>query len=167
MTFWFTASIFGVPIAEAAFIAGCILLFTHRVHPEKVMNQVNRNLLVFFTALFILIGVIELNHLTDGIFAYLTPFLKQGVLALSLIAAVLSNLVSNVPAVLLLGPAVAALRNSNAGWLTLAVSSTLAGNLTLLGSVPNLIVAEIAGRRGIKLTFWECTKSVSSSPLFP
>ena len=151
--------IFGVPIAEAAFIAGCILLFTRRVHPEKVMNQVDWNLLAFFAALFILTGVIELNHLTEGIFAVLTPFLKQGALALSLIAAVLSNLVSNVPAVLLLRPAVAALPNPNAGWLTLAVSSTLAGNLTLLGSVANLIVAEIAGRRGIKLTFGEYTKS--------
>ena len=153
------AFIFGVPIAEAAFIAGCILLFTRRVHPEKVMNQVDWNLLAFFAALFILTGVIELNHLTEEIFAVLTPFLKQGALALSLIAAVLSNLVSNVPAVLLLRPAVAALPNPNAGWLTLAVSSTLAGNLTLLGSVANLIVAEIAGRRGIKLTFGEYTKS--------
>lgn len=153
------AFVLGVPIAEAAFIAGCVLLFTRRVHPEKVMNQVDWNLLTFFAALFILTGVIELNHLTDGIFAALSPFLTSGALALSLISVGLSNLVSNVPAVLLLRPAVAALSNPTAGWLTLAASSTLAGNLTLLGSVANLIVAEIAARRGVKLTFWEYTKS--------
>jgi Na+/H+ antiporter NhaD/arsenite permease-like protein len=153
------AFVLGVPIAEAAFIAGCVLLFTRRVHPEKVMNQVDWNLLTFFASLFILTGVIELNHLTDGLFALLSPFLRSGALALSLISVVLSNLVSNVPAVLLLRPAVAALSNPMAGWLTLAASSTLAGNLTLLGSVANLIVAEIASRRGVKLTFWEYTKS--------
>lgn len=153
------AFMLGVPIAEAAFIAGCVLLLTRRVHPEKVMNQVDWNLLVFFAALFILTGVIELNHLTDGLFAFLAPFLNSGATGLSLITVVMSNLVSNVPAVLLLRPAVMNLSNPVSGWLTLAASSTLAGNLTLLGSVANLIVAETAARRGIKLTFWEYTKS--------
>ena len=151
------AFVLGVPIAEAALIAGCVLLFTRRVHPEKVMNQVDWNLLVFFAALFILTGVIELNHLTDGIFAALQPFIDQGAVALSIISVVLSNLVSNVPAVLLMRPAILALPNPTAGWLTLAASSTLAGNLTLLGSVANLIVVEIAAKRSVKLTFWEYT----------
>jgi Na+/H+ antiporter NhaD/arsenite permease-like protein len=153
------AFIAGVPVAEAAFIAGCVLLFTRRVHPEKVMNQVDWNLLAFFAALFILTGVIELNHLSDGLFALLAPFLDRGAAQLSLITALLSNLVSNVPAVLLLRPSVLNLPDPTAGWLTLAAASTLAGNLTLLGSVANLIVAEIAGRRGVKLTFREYTKS--------
>lgn len=153
------AFMFGVPIAEAAFIAGCILLFTRRVHPEKVMNQVDWNLLVFFAALFILTGVIELNHLTDGLFLLLQPYMNTGALALTGISVILSNLVSNVPAVLLLRPAVMALPNPHAGWLTLAASSTLAGNLTLLGSVANLIVAETAAKHGVQLAFWEYTKS--------
>lgn len=153
------AFIFGVPIAEAAFIAGCFLLFTRRVHPEKVMNQVDWNLLVFFSALFVLTGVIELNRLTDGIFSALQPFIHQGAIGLSLISVILSNLVSNVPAVLLLRPAVLSLPDPTSGWLTLAATSTLAGNLTLLGSVANLIVAEIALKRGVKLTFWEYAKS--------
>ncbi|GAB4573357.1 MAG: anion transporter [Anaerolineales bacterium] len=149
----------GVPIAEAAFIAGCVLLFTRRVHPEKVMQQVDWNLLVFFAALFILTSTIELYQLTDGIFAALQTFMDRSAAALALITVVLSNLVSNVPAVLLMRPAVTALPDPTAGWLTLAASSTLAGNLTLLGSVANLIVAEIAAKRGVKLTFWEYTKS--------
>jgi len=153
------AFVFGVPIAEAAFIAGCVLLFTRRIHPEKVMSQVDWNLLVFFAALFILTGVIELNRLTDGIFEAMKPLLGNGAAALSLITALLSNLVSNVPAVLLLRPVVTVLENQEAGWLTLAAASTLAGNFTLLGSVANLIVAETASRRGVRLTFWEYTKS--------
>lgn len=153
------AFIAGVPIAESAFIAGCVLLFTRRVHPEKVMQQVDWNLLVFFAALFILTSTIELYQLTDGIFAALQTFMDRSSAALALITVVLSNLVSNVPAVLLMRPAVTALPDPTAGWLTLAASSTLAGNLTLLGSVANLIVAEIAAKRGVKLTFWEYTKS--------
>lgn len=154
-----TAFVLGVPIAKAAFIAGCVLLFTRRVHPEKVMNQVDWNLLVFFAALFILTGVIEINRLTEGIFATLQPFINRGVASLSLVTIILSNLVSNVPAVLLLRPAIMALPDPNTGWLTLAASSTLAGNLTLLGSVANLIVAETAAKRGVKLTFWEYTRA--------
>ncbi|PWH17625.1 MAG: anion transporter [Anaerolineae bacterium] len=153
------AFVLGVPIAEAAFVAGCVLLFTRRVHPEKVMNEVDWNLLVFFAALFILTGVIELNGLTEGLFAILAPYINQGAAALAAITVLLSNLVSNVPAVLLLRPAIGTLSNPQAGWLTLAAASTLAGNLTLLGSVANLIVAESAAKRGIHLTFWEYTKS--------
>ena len=67
---------------------------------------------------------------------------------------ILSNLVSNVPAGLLLKPVVTALPDPLAGWLTLAAASTLAGNLTLLGSV-----AEIASRRNIELRFWEYTRA--------
>ncbi len=138
-------------------MAGGIPLFTRRVHPEKVMNQVDWNRLVFFATLFILTGVIELNHLTEDIFAALAPLLPRGASGLSLITVITSNLVSNMPAVL--RPAVAHLANPTAGWLTRATSSTLAGNLTLLGSVANLIVAASAARRGIQLTFWEYTKS--------
>lgn len=154
-----TAFILGVPIAEAAFVAGTILLFTRRVRPEKVMHEIDWNLLVFFTALFILTGVIELNRLTEGLFTFLAPFLSRGAVPLTLITVLLSNLVSNVPAVLLLRPAVSHLTNPQAGWLTLAAASTLAGNFTLLGSVANLIVAESAARRGVSLRFSEYTKS--------
>lgn len=72
--------------------------------------------------------------------------------------AVLSNLVSNVPAVMLLRLVVPNLVDPERGWLTLAMSSPLAGNLTLLGSVANLIVAEVARRQHVTLSFWEYLK---------
>jgi Na+/H+ antiporter NhaD/arsenite permease-like protein len=81
-----------------------------------------------------------------------------GVWDLSLITAGLSNIVSNVPAVLLLKPLVAGMPDAQLGWLTLASASTLAGNFTLLGSVANLIVAETASRYRVDLSFWQYTK---------
>jgi hypothetical protein len=62
--------------------------------------------------------------------------------------AVLSNLVSNVPAVLVLKPFLASTSDPRHAWLVVAMASTLAGNLTLVGSVANLIVAQRAARSG-------------------
>ncbi len=78
---------------------------------------------------------------------------------MSIVTVILSNLVSNVPAVLLLRSVIPLLPDPHAGWLTLAAASTLAGNLTLLGSVANLIVAEIADRYRVALDFWEYTRA--------
>lgn len=70
------------------------------------------------------------------------------------LTAVLSNLVSNIPAVLVLKPFVAHLHDPQRAWLVVAMASTLAGNFTLLGSVANLIVAERAAKDGITIDFW-------------
>jgi Na+/H+ antiporter NhaD/arsenite permease-like protein len=150
--------IVGVPIAESALIAACVLLLTRRIHPDKIMNRVDWNLLVFFSALFIVSGALETSGLTKELYNSVSSALNGNSITLSAITVVLSNLISNVPAVLLLKPVIAHLSNPQAGWLTLAATSTLAGNLTLLGSVANLIVVEVAARRNVKLTFWEYTK---------
>ena len=77
----------------------------------------------------------------------------QTVAGLSIVSAVLSNLVSNVPAVMLFTRLVPQLPHPDTAWLTLAMSSTLAGNLTILGSIANLIVVEGAARHGVKISF--------------
>jgi Na+/H+ antiporter NhaD/arsenite permease-like protein len=74
---------------------------------------------------------------------------------LAAVTAVLSNLVSNVPAVLLLKPFVGVLPDHARAWLVIAMASTLAGNFTVLGSIANLIVVEKAARRGIVIGFWD------------
>jgi len=73
---------------------------------------------------------------------------------LAALTAVLSNVVSNVPAVLVLKPFVAGLPDPQRAWLVIAMASTLAGNLTLVGSVANLIVAQRARRYGVVIGFW-------------
>jgi Na+/H+ antiporter NhaD/arsenite permease-like protein len=87
------------------------------------------------------------------------PWAEGGAATLTGAAVVLSNLVSNVPAVMLFRPVVPTLAEPSTAWLTLAMATTLAGNLTLLGSVANLIVAEIARQRGVKLGFVEYLKA--------
>jgi len=72
---------------------------------------------------------------------------------LSLFTAILSNIVSNVPAVLILRPFIPSLVDPHRAWLVVAMASTLAGNLTLIGSVANLIVAERARVEGTPISF--------------
>src|SRR5690606_15408670 len=83
----------------------------------------------------------------------LRPLGLETMHGLTAIATLLSNLISNVPAVMLLSRFVPELPSPDTAWLTLAMSSTLAGNLTLLGSIANLIVLEGARRRGVTITF--------------
>ena len=141
----------GFPIASAAFIAAGALLVT-RLKPDKMLN-IDWTLLVFFSGLFIVTGAIEVSGLSAKLFELLTPVVNGGIVPLSLATAVLSNIISNVPAVLLFRSVIPTLPDPQTAWLTLPMASTLAGNFTLLGSVANLIVAEIAGQRGIKLSF--------------
>ncbi len=77
---------------------------------------------------------------------------------LIVVTAVLSNLVTNVPAVLVLKPFVEPLRNQQHAWLTVAMASTLAGKFTLVGLVANLIVVQSALARGVTLRFWDYFK---------
>lgn len=149
----------GAPIALAAFLAASVLLVTRRNQPQAVFAEFDWSLLVFFAGLFVVSGSLETSGVTRTLVDLEGISQQATVPALTLITAALSNLVSNVPAVMLLRPVVAAMPDARLGWLTIAAASTLAGNLTLLGSVANLIVAETASRWRIDLSFWEYTKS--------
>lgn len=148
----------GAPIAMAAFLAASLLLITRRHQPQTVFAEFDWSLLVFFSALFIVSGALETSGVTRELVSLESISKGANIWNLSLVTAGLSNLVSNVPAVLLLKPVVAAMQEARIGWLTLASASTLAGNLTLLGSVANLIVAETAARYRVDLSFWEYLK---------
>jgi Na+/H+ antiporter NhaD/arsenite permease-like protein len=124
-----------------------------------VFEDIDWGLLVFFVSLFVVTGALETTGLGRELFAWLRPWADGGPAKLTAVSLVLSNLGSNVPAVMLFRPVVPTLADPGSAWLTLAMATTLAGNLTLLGSVANLIVAEIAARRGVKLTFVEYLKA--------
>lgn len=153
------AFVAGLPIPLAALAAAALLLFTRRLKPQRVFREMDWSLLVFFSGLFIITGSIETTGLTNSLFAVARPLAERGVAMLTLVSVVLSNLVSNVPAVLLFRPLVPAFPEPQRAWLTLAMATTLAGNLTLLGSVANLIVAETAKARGVHLSFVEYLKA--------
>jgi len=142
------AFLVGIEPTLATLVAASLLLVTRRIKPQKILQQVDWNLLIMFSGLFILtLGTQKLGFL--GLFTGLVHT-HLGLLGGSV---VLSNLISNVPAVLLLQPLIP--HGDTQSWLLLAAASTLAGNLTLLGSVANLIVAEAVAKQGHRLTFWE------------
>lgn len=142
------AFLVGIPTAEATLIAAGLLLITRRLKPERILQKVDWDLLLMFCGLFILTeGVQKLGSLE-----WFARFVDHPLSILG-VTALLSNLVSNVPAVLLLHHLIP--HPDTRTWLLLAAASTLAGNLTLLGSVANLIVAEAVAKQGYRLSFGE------------
>ena len=145
----------GVPIALVAIGGAAYSLFTRRVKPEKVYREVNWPLLVLFVGLFVLTGGIERAGLVEDLLGWAGAVGLHRPAVLTVATAVLSNLVSNVPAVLLFKPLISSFGEPNRGWLILAMASTLAGNLTILGSVANLIVVEVARAARVEIGFFE------------
>jgi Na+/H+ antiporter NhaD/arsenite permease-like protein len=148
----------GWPAPKVAVITGALLLVTRRIKPQKIYRQIDWSLLVMFIGLFIVIAGVEKTPFSTRLFAWAAGFHLERTAPLSLVGAVLSNLVSNVPAVLMLKGFIAHLPDARRAWLVLAASSTLAGNLTVLGSVANLIVIERA-RSQVRISFWEYAKA--------
>jgi Na+/H+ antiporter NhaD/arsenite permease-like protein len=148
----------GIDTALVSASAAAILLITRRVKPEKIYGQIDWGLLTLFVGLFVVVAGVERVGLDRRFFDVLRPIGIESVWGLSMVAAVLSNLVSNVPAVMLFERVVPHLPDPRTSWLALAMSSTLAGNLTILGSIANLIVIEGARRHGVTVTFREYSR---------
>lgn len=142
----------GTPVAQTAIVAGAFLLVTRRVKPERVYQDVDWALLAMFAGLFVVVAGFEKTRLEEELFRFASRFHLDRIPVLTFFSAALSNLVSNVPAVLVFRPVMSHLADPETGWLTLAMSSTLAGNFTILGSVANLIVVEKA-RPTLRITF--------------
>jgi len=149
----------GLPMAVVA-IGAAALLLLGRLKPERIYREVDWNLLLMFSGLFVVVHAFQVHVVSQWDLASRPSLRNPSLGLLTLTAAGLSNLVSNVPAVLLLRPvmhAIPAAARSSA-WLALAMSSTMAGNLTIPGSVANLIVVEKAKREGTTVSFWEYSK---------
>lgn len=146
----------GLPIALVATGAAAFLMLT-RLKPGRIFKQVDWTLLLMFVGLFIVVHAFQVHVVSHWGVENWTFILNHPVDFLSIASAALSNLVSNVPAVLLFEPIMHAMKPEyqQTGWLALAMSSTFAGNLTILGSVANLIVVENARREGVDVSFWE------------
>jgi Na+/H+ antiporter NhaD/arsenite permease-like protein len=147
----------GWPVPKVAVIAGALLLITRRVKPEKIYHEIDFSLLVLFIGLFIVVAGIEKTTLPADALAIASGYGLDRPGVLSAAAVLLSNLTSNVPAVLIFKPLVPHLADPNRAWLLLAMATTFAGNLTVLGSVANLIVIQRAKRQAA-ISFWEYFK---------
>ncbi len=137
----------------SALVGAAVLLLSRRLHSAHVMGFVDWQLLLLFIGLFVV------NHAFDR-----TGLASQSVLwmaghgvhlsdpgALLVVVVALSNMVSNVPAVMLLLPHLGAGEAAQNAGLVLALGSTLAGNLLLVGSIANLIVADLARDSGVSI----------------
>ena len=148
----------GVPPAEVAIIGGALLLLTRRLKPERVYREIDWALLLLFAGLFVVVRGMEQALLTPEVLRAAEHLALDEPAVLAITGAALSNIVSNVPAVLVLKPFVAALAHPGRAWLVLAMASTLAGNLTIVGSIANLIVVERARRQRVEIDFWTYLK---------
>jgi Na+/H+ antiporter NhaD/arsenite permease-like protein len=143
-----------VPPALTALAIGGAVLVSRRFPTRQAMIDVDWGLLALFVSLFVVRGGIEASGWTEAarnaLLSAGLPLSHPGVLVP--VAALLSNLVSNVPAVMLLLPFV---DPHPATGYALALASTFAGNALVVGSIANLIVAAQAERLGVRLGFAE------------
>jgi len=137
--------LFGVPPAMMAALGAAILLITRTLEPRKLYQEVDWGLLVFFVGLFLIVGGAENAGIVNHLINLTRHWNLQHVAVFAVVTALLSNIVSNLPAVMLLKSMVPGFADPHTAWLILAMSSTLAGNLTITGSVANIIVVETAG----------------------
>ena len=134
----------GAPPAMMAALGAAVLLITRTMERRRVYDEVDWGLLVFFIGLFIIVGGAQRAGLTETLLRPFNDWNLHRIWSFSIVTALLSNVVSNVPAVMLLKSLVPAFADPHTGWLALAMSSTLGGNLTITGSVANIIVVERA-----------------------
>lgn len=147
----------GVSLAGAAMSAAAGLMLIARVPPRRAFAGVDWSLLVFFAGLFIVVAGVAHAGVLDRLFAAVAPVVARGDwlgdLGFIALVVVASNIVSNVPLVVVAVGWVPYMPDPRWGYVMLAVASTLAGTLTLFGSVANVIVMEAAGAHG-DIGFW-------------
>lgn len=150
----------GGPLPIVAIACGALMVAIAHRDPAYSIERVDWELLLLFSSLFVVMrgfqesGAVEWLNTHALAVADRTSVASTGVVA-SGVMLVLSSLISNVPAVMLWRDVVANLPEPATLWMVLAMSSTFAGNFILIGSVANLIVAERAEARGVKLGFVE------------
>lgn len=142
------ACLLGADLAWSAVSGFVALMLIYRRSTEQLWARIDWSLLLFFAGLFVTVEALVQSGLPEHVFARFPLDAGDLGLAASLRLSGLfligSNVVSNVPFIVLIESQMAKLPNPELGWEVLTMASTFAGNLTLLGSVANIIVAESA-----------------------
>jgi Na+/H+ antiporter NhaD/arsenite permease-like protein len=148
-----------LPRELVAITGAGLLLLSRRTRSRSLLSGVDWHLLTLFCGLFIIIAALERTGLPARAVQALTgrAFSLHNLYGLTGVSVVLSNLVSNVPATMLLLKFVDPARPTEA--YVLALSSTYAGNLITLGSIANLIVIEQARLLGVEIRFREYARA--------
>ncbi len=148
-----------MPREWSVITVAAVLLLSRRMHTRSILGLVDWHLITLFCGLFIVVAGFNATGLPQAFLAFLegrgvslsNPF------ALSLAAVALSNVVSNVPATVLLSPHMPT--GSPVLWYVLSLATTYAGNLFTIGSMANLIVIEQARLHGVSISFREYARS--------
>jgi Na+/H+ antiporter NhaD/arsenite permease-like protein len=144
-----------IPRELSAITVAGILLCSRQMHSREMLELVDWHLITLFCGLFVVIHGISAVNIPAFLIEALNHYgiVLSNLYILTGVSTVLSNLVSNVPATMLL---IRFLEQTDpVPWYALAASSTFAGNLILIGSIANLIVIEQARRYGVEITFAE------------
>ncbi len=151
----------GARLSLSALGGACAVLVLGGVDARKVFRRVDWLLLLFFASLFVLVEGVVRAGAAEWLHGLFQPLLGEGArrqaAVFSVLAVLGSNLVSNVPFILVARPWIGGLEDPVLQWRVLAMATTFAGNLTLLGSVANLIVIDLAGE-GARIGFWRYLK---------
>jgi Na+/H+ antiporter NhaD/arsenite permease-like protein len=147
----------GFPLAWTALFAAALCMAVGGRAPREALQKVDWPLLVFFAGLFVVVAGVARAGVADRMMHAIAPALGAGPIRQAIVFGAFtvagSQVVSNVPFVILAGEWIPRLSEPRLLWLTTALASTLAGNLTVIGSVANVIVLELAGSRG-RIGFW-------------
>jgi Na+/H+ antiporter NhaD/arsenite permease-like protein len=145
-------------LAWTALAGGVLIMVLARRDTHEVLKLVDWHLLVFFAGLFVVVEGLNGTGLPDQIFAHLRGVFGQRATSqawnFAWFSILGSNIFSNVPFVLVAGKWIGNFANPELMWKAMALATTFAGNLTILGSVANVIVIESA-RRHLELGFWD------------
>jgi len=148
----------GLNLAWTAMAGAALVMVIARRDTHGVLKLVDWHLLLFFAALFIVVDGLSDTGLPDAIYSRLQPIFGSSAPAqawnLTWFSVVGSNVFSNVPFVLVAGNWIARFAEPALMWKVLALSTTFGGNLTIVGSVANMIVVESA-RDHIQVGFWD------------
>ena len=150
----------GGSLPLVAITVGALMVAIAQRDPAYAIDRIEWALLLFFASLFVVMRGLEQTGAVAWIDGHAVTLAQggsawSGATAVSGVMLVLSNLISNVPAVLLWRNTVPTLPDPDLTWRIVAMSSTFAGNLLLIGSMANLIVAERAEARGVRIGFVE------------
>ena len=159
--FIFLGFIFTGNLPLSVITGGLALLIISGTKPQHAMEKVDWTLLLFFSGLFIVVGGISkagfLTIAHNAVEPYLGNTASSQIIHFSIFSVIASNLVSNVPFVLLSATWIDTFIDPKTMWYALAMSSTFAGNLTIMGSVANMIVMELS-KEHVHVRFWDFFK---------
>ena len=154
----FAGFLAGLNLAWTALAGGALVMVMARRDTHEVLKLVDWHLLVFFAALFVVVKGLNSTGLPDQLYGQVRGVFGHGASSqawnLAWFSAAGSNVFSNVPFVLVAGKWIANFSRPELMWKVMALATTFAGNLTILGSVANIIVVESA-RGHVEVGFWD------------